>query len=364
MAERPDYYAALGVARDASRLDIKRAYRRLANTNHPDRHPDDAVATRRFQGLVEAYDVLGDEDRRAAYDAGQVVTGVRVEAGTPLEELLGLVVDHLFGVRERAPLSGRDRLYHLSLDLPEAALGSRKELSLPSDLPCEPCDGRGFALDHLPEICARCGGPGVVQRRRMLRSGIESCPSCDGRGFLLEEACSYCQGCGRKDCTRTIAIDIPPGVTSGRRLKVRDAGEPGAWGGPAGDCIVVLSVMDHPHLTRRGLDVTMERPVTLFQALLGGWVWVPTLEGVARLQLPAGTESGARLKMVGKGVLTPDGARGDQVVTVQVESPGGLDGPTLDALGQIAETIDMDAFPQTRQFEEHLSTDGDESRET
>ena len=357
MAERPDYYAALGVSRDASELEIKQAYRRLANLHHPDRHPDDDAATRRFQALVEAYDMLGDPDRRTSYDAGNTMPAVRIEPGTRLEELLGLVVDHLFGVRQRAASPGRDRLYHLSLELPEAALGCNKDLSLPSDDPCTSCEGRGFSLDHLPEICERCGGPGIVQRRRLLRSGIELCPTCDGRGFRIEEACGRCAGSGVGRGTQALVIQVPPGVNSGRRLKIRGRGEPGRGQGPAGDCIVVLSVTDHSHLSRDGLDVLMERPVTLFQALLGGWVWVPSLEGVVRLQLPPGTESGARLKMSGKGVLTPEGERGNQIVTIHVEAPRDLPPEITEALSQIASQMDAETFPRTSAFEVSLSSD-------
>ncbi|MEC9070900.1 MAG: DnaJ C-terminal domain-containing protein, partial [Myxococcota bacterium] len=229
-----------------------------------------------------------------------------------------------------------------------------------SDDPCSFCDGRGFSLDHLPEICERCGGPGIVQRRRMLRSRLESCSTCEGRGFRVEEACVHCQGSGTGTGTRNIAIDIPPGVNSGRRLKVRGLGEPGRNDGPPGDCIVVLSVSEHAHLTRKGLDVVIKRPVTLFQALLGGWIRVPSLEGVVRLQLPSGTESGARLKMAGKGVMTPEGERGDQIVTIHVESPSDLSPEIAEALSHIAQDIDPETFPQTRVFEASLSPDGEE----
>ena len=364
MADRADYYAALGVERDADSLQIKQAYRRLANEHHPDRHPDDEDATRRFQSLVEAYRVLGDPENRSSYDEGLGLASIRVEPGAPLEELVGGVVDQLFGIKERAPIRGRDRRYNLTLELAEAALGCRKGLSLPSDKPCSRCEGRGFSLSHIPEICLRCGGLGEVQRRQLLRSQIEECPDCSGRGFQMDEACPDCQGSGLDHGTRIVEVDVPSGVESGARLKVRGAGEAGRAGGEPGDCIIVLTVRDHGSLRRQGLDIETERPVTLLQATLGAWVEVPSLEGVAKVQVPAGSVDGARLKLSGLGVRGSDGARGDQIVTLTVESPQGLSPEQEAALQSLASQLGLGPFPRTQAYETSLSrVDGSESEE-
>ncbi|MCB9727552.1 MAG: DnaJ domain-containing protein [Deltaproteobacteria bacterium] len=359
--ERPDYYAVLGVPRGADALTIRRAYRQLAASYHPDRHPGGSpLATVRFQRVVEAFGILGDPERRERYDAGQAIDAPKVEEGTALAELFGSVVDQLFGVKARSLQPGPDVLYRLDLEFAEAALGTRRELSLPRPDPCARCDGRGFPLEHLPEICPRCAGRGEIQRRRGLRSAVEACPDCDGRGHLVVVACEACEGRGRVEVRRPLRIDVPPGVADGAELLIRGAGGAGRHGGPPGDCIVRLTVRPHPLLRRRGMDVLLERPVRVFDAMAGGWLDVPTLEGPRRLRLAPNTGDGAVLRMSGLGVAATGGARGDQLVTIRLEWPTGLSAEQAAALEALARQSGPETFPRTARFEAAVQSAPDE----
>ncbi len=347
-----DYYAVLGVARDASDLEVKQAFRGLASRWHPDRHPEDEGATERFQTLVRAWEILGHRDRRSAYDAGQaVVEGPRIEAGTALQELFGGLVDGLFGVRDRRPRPGRDRRYELRLGLREVARGTRRELSLPHEEPCSACEGRGFPLSSLPHVCARCGGSGEVQRRPTLRSTLEACEDCDGRGFRFTEACGVCKGTGEQTVRRKVDVVVPVGVVDGQELRMRGAGEPGSHGGEPGDLWIRVSVEPHPVLRRQGDDVLLRRPVPLLRALLGGWIEVPTVDGGRRVRLPAGVADGEVLRMEGLGIERPDGRRGDQLVTLSLEAPHAVDGSLREGLESALAAAAEGTFPRSERFE-------------
>ncbi len=363
-SERPDYYAVLGVPRGADALAIRQAYRRLAASYHPDRHPDGSpLATVRFQRVVEAFGVLGEPGKRHTYDAGQAIDRPRVEEGKPLAELFGAVVDQLFGVRERRVERGADVLYRVELSLAEAAVGVRRELSLPRPEPCATCEGRGFPMEHLPEICERCAGRGELQVRRGLRSAVESCPDCDGRGHIPVVTCGACSGRGLRDVRRAVQIDVPAGVADGARLLVRGAGGAGRFGGEPGDCVLRVAVRPHPLLRRSGSEVVLERPVRIFDAIAGGWLTVPTLEGSRRLRLPAGTRDGAVLRMAGLGMGMPGGGRGDQLVTVRVEWPAGLGDDARAALAALAEAAGPATFPRTASFDAAIAEQAAERSE-
>lgn len=350
MAERPDYYAVLGVGRDASDLAVRAAYRRLVLNHHPDRHPDDPAATTRLKHLVEAYETLGNETQRGLYDAG-TSTVPPVEPGAPWEELLGRVVDAVIGPRDKRPSPGRDHQYRLELTLKEAARGCTHSLQLPLQADCQRCEGRGFPLEIFPTICPRCQGAGGLEQRRTLRRVVEICEECDAKGFLVTQPCTDCAGSGARDVRRAVTIDVPAGVSTGAKLVVRGAGQPGVRGGEDGDCFVIVAVGADPVLTVVGRDVMMTRPVTAFQAIAGGWISVPTLDGARRLRLPSNSLNGRVLRMTGLGVGAESGDRGDQLVTLDIEYPQRLDEPARDTLSNLGARLGPEAFPRTSRFE-------------
>ncbi|MBD90352.1 MAG: hypothetical protein CL940_08445 [Deltaproteobacteria bacterium] len=353
MADHADYYAVLGVERDAAISSIKAAYRRLASAHHPDRNPTDGEATTRFQSLVQAYDVLGDSARRAAYDAGRPVEVMQVEPGAPLAEVFGRVLDQLFGVVDRVSVRGDDTRYRLELSFAEAELGCSRVLSLPRERPCAACDGRGFDLSELPKFCGRCASLGTLERRPELRSERVPCPDCQGRGFLVERPCEACGGTCVTEEREDLTIQIPPRSQDGQRLLVRGAGGAGRGSGQAGDCYVELHVQPHPQLQVRGKDLWLKRPIPLPKALAGGWLEVPALSGVERIQLPPGSRDGDVLRMRGHGLSRESGKRGDLFVELTIEMPADLTAAQLDELTEALEGGDT-TFPKSRSFEQSI----------
>jgi len=350
LAERPDYYAVLGVDRDTSQVAIRAAYRRLVLSHHPDRHPGDPAATTRLKHLVQAYETLSDEALRSAYDSGSP-TGHPIEPGAPWEELLGRVVDAVVGPKDARPIAGRDHQYRLALTTPEAARGCTRPLDLPWPEICEACEGRGFPLEVFPTVCERCQGAGCLEQRRMLRRVLDRCETCEGRGYLVVEPCAACEGARSREARKVVNIDVPAGVSSGDKLVVRGAGEPGTQGGQDGDCFVVVVVEPHPVLSVSGRDVLMRRPVTALQVLAGEWITVPTVDGPRRLRLPVGAQDGAVLRMPGLGVGASDESHGDQLVTLEVEHPSAVDETGREALEHLAAHLGPEAFPRTARFD-------------
>lgn len=360
MAEGTDYYAVLGVERDADLPAIKAAYRRLAGSHHPDRNPQDHAATARFQSLVQAYDVLGDRTSRRSYDAGRPVEVLQVEPGAPWAEVFGRVLDQLFGVVDRVKRPGADTRYRLEVSFAEAALGCARDLSLPRERTCMACDGRGFDLADLPRFCERCASLGTLERRPELRGERVACPDCQGRGFLVDRPCVTCAGtCARRE-RETLTIQVPPRSHDGQRLIVRGAGERGRHGGADGDCFVELQVARHPQLSVRDQDLWMVRPVPLSEAMAGGWIQVPSLSGSERIRLPKGSKDGDVLRMPGHGLVQEDGRRGDQFVRIVVEMPEGMSEAQLREVKAALEEDDG-RFPESRAFEERIRSSSEES---
>jgi len=349
--EIPDYYAVLCVPRDADAVTVRRAYRDLAARHHPDRHPGDDGATARFKALVEAYSVVGDAERRRAYDAG-LAAGIPTEARGGVTELVGGIVDRLFGVKERRPRDGRNRRYRLTVSFRDAMLGTPQSLRLPAERTCDTCYGRGFPLGSLPTVCGRCAGSGAVQGRPFLRSVIDPCGSCDGRGYIMSAVCEGCGGEGLVTVDEEVTVQLPAGTSDGDRLRVRGAGEPGRHGGADGDLLVDVTVEPHRVLERDGDDIVVTRPVPVTRAILGGVLDVPTLDGPRSIRLPAGSEDGTVLRMAGFGVPRPDGERGDQRVTLRLELPQALSPEARAAFTTAAAALDPSAYPGSRRFEE------------
>ncbi|MDX1623237.1 MAG: molecular chaperone DnaJ [Gemmatimonadota bacterium] len=346
-----DYYEVLGVERDATEDDIKRAYRKLAMENHPDRNPDDPEAEVRFKEATEAYEVLRDAEKRARYDRfGHAGVGGR--SGGAYQEfdisdaLRAFMRDFggfedLFGQgrrrrrgrgrgRSRGPLRGSDAQMKLEVTLPEVVEGVERTLRARLLRECEACDGKGSASGD-PARCPTCGGRGEVQRAQRSIFGqfvsVRTCPRCEGEGTIITDPCRECGGEGRVREERRIKVRIPPGVESGNYLTLRGEGNAGPRGGPKGDLLIVVEVAEHELFERHGTDVVMDLSISFPQAALGDEIELPTLLDSATLRIPAGTQSGEILRIPGEG-LPPlgGGKRGDQLVQITVWVPDRLSG--------------------------------------
>jgi len=328
-----DYYEVLDVHRNASDAEIKRAYRRLALQCHPDRNPGDAEAEVRFKEVAEAYEVLSDPSRRAQYDqfghAGEA--GARHFGGgdfdfrSHVDDLFSEIFGDIFGQRRPRgprPTRGADLRYNLNVEFGDAAFGCTREVEIPVRRACEACGGSGARRGTAPSTCAECQGQGRMRFQQGFFSVERECPRCGGDGRVALDPCPECRGRGVTPQTRKLSIRIPPGVETGTRLRVAGEGEAGTHGGPPGDLYVVLTVRPHPLFQRHGQDLVCEVPVTMTQAALGAEVEVPTLEGPARVKVPAGTQHGEELTLKSKGIPRGDrGRRGDLRLVIQVEVP-------------------------------------------
>jgi molecular chaperone DnaJ len=329
-----DYYEILGVKRNASEAEIKKAYRQLALRYHPDRNPDDAEAERRFKEGAEAYEVLSDPSRRTQYDQfghregspfGNGFGSQGFEFRSNVDDLFGEIFGDIFGQRRpRGPHPGRgaDLRYNLTLEFTEAVFGATRVVEIPARRTCDACGGSGARPGTEPVPCTRCEGHGRVRLQQGFFSVERECAGCGGSGRVAQDPCPRCRGRGTAQVTRSLSLQIPPGVETGTRLRVSGEGEAGTHGGPAGDLYVVLTVTEHPLFTRQGQDLVCEVPVTMAQAALGTEIEVPTLEDKATVRLPPGTQHGTVLTLRGKGVPRGKGGRrGDQKIVVQVEIP-------------------------------------------
>ncbi|TNF29648.1 MAG: hypothetical protein EP329_15300 [Deltaproteobacteria bacterium] len=355
---RPDYYAVLGVARDADAEEIRAAYKTLAARHHPDKNPSAGGASERFKVVVEAYAILRDPERRSAYDAALPSDDeVPVERAGGFAEAVGGLLDSLFGVKLGKPVVGRNRVYRLAVPFADAMLGTSQTLLLPVERTCAACFGRGFPPETVPEVCERCMGTGTIQARPFLRSELLPCPACDARGYTVPAWCETCAGKGVARHEETVRIPLPGGSATGDRLRVIGRGEPGRFGGEDGDLLVDIEVLRDARLRRDGDDVVLDRPVSVFTALAGGPVPVPTVDGPRAIRLPPCTPDGTVLRMAGYGVRREDGQRGDQRVNIRVELPERLDEDARAAIVAVAARIGDRPFPAVRAFE----GDGDAS---
>ncbi|HET7520912.1 MAG TPA: molecular chaperone DnaJ, partial [Candidatus Limnocylindria bacterium] len=336
MAIKRDYYEILGVPRDASDEEIKRAFRRAAQRHHPDVDTSDG-AEERFKELNEAYRVLSDRQRRSAYDMfGHA--GVGGASGGGFEGFgggfgpFGDIFDAFFGGsptgtrQRRRVVAGADLRYDLAIEFEEAMSGVTKEISFPTLVTCDVCGGAGGEPGTEPETCPECNGTG--ERRRVSQTilgqmvNITACPRCNGEGRIIATPCHNCRGDGRVRQERKLQVTVPAGIDSGQRIALEGQGESGPRGGPPGDLYVVVTVQDHPQLIRRGTELYHELAVTYPQAALGASLEVPTVEGSEPLEVPAGTQSGTELRLKGRGVPRLHGnGRGDLHVIVTVVVP-------------------------------------------
>ena len=362
MAKR-DYYEVLGVNRNASETEIKKAYRRLAIQFHPDKNPGDKQAEEKFKELSEAYAVLSDPQKRASYDqfghagvngAGGFSGGGFDFGGTPFEDIFSDIFGDIFGGGSRRAGRGQrgdDLRYNLTISFEEAAFGTEKKLQLPRRQPCEVCSGSGARPGTQAQTCKTCRGAGQVRYQQGFFTMTRPCPDCRGEGKIITDPCPECKGAGLVKQKRSLSLKVPAGVESGTRLKLSSEGESGLNGGPPGDLYVVISVEAHPIFQREGRDVICEVPISFVQAALGCDLEVPTLEGKVSLKIPAGTQTGKIFKLSGKGIVALQGyGRGDQLVVLRVEVPTKLNPRQRELLEEFARESGEDIHPQGKGF--------------
>lgn len=347
-----DYYEVLGVSRDVDAKELKKAYRKLAMKYHPDRNPDDKDADAKFKEATEAYEILGDQQKRAAYDQyGHA--GVDPNAGgggfggggANFSDIFGDVFGDIFGGGggrggRGGPQRGSDLRYTMELSLEEAVRGIEKKIRVPTLTSCGTCDGSGAKPGTSPKTCSTCGGAGQVRMQQGFFSVQQTCPTCRGQGTMIEDPCTSCHGRGVKEETKTLSVKIPPGVDTGDRIRLSGEGEAGAMGGPAGDLYVQVSVKEHELFHRDGRNLYCDVPISIVDAALGGELEVPTLDGRVKLKIPAETQSGKLFRLRGKGV-TPvrGGTAGDLLCRVQVETPVNLSSEQKDLLMKFQESL-------------------------
>ncbi len=344
-----DYYKVLDVPKTATEADVKKAYRRLAMKYHPDRNPGDEEAEERFKEAKEAYEVLTDAHKRAAYDqyghAGlEAAAGARGRGpADAFSDIFGDVFGDIFGSARRGQAQvfrGADLRYELELDLHEAVFGHSVEIQVPKLVECETCHGTGAAKGSTPQTCDACGGTGQVRISQGFFQLQQTCPKCRGTGSLIRNPCDTCFGQGRVRRTRKLSVKIPAGVDTGDRIRLSGEGEAGRNGGPSGDLYVEVHVRDHAIFERDGEHLSCEVPVSFATAALGGTVEVPTLDGNVALKIPAETQSGRVFRLRDKGVKpVRGGSRGDLFCRVVVETPVHLSGEQRELIRKLEESL-------------------------
>jgi molecular chaperone DnaJ len=377
MAAKRDYYEVLGVERGASTEDLKKAYRKLAVKYHPDKNPDDTSAEEKFKELGEAYEVLMDDNKRAAYDryGHAAVTGAagaaRGEGGfhDPFDifrEVFGMgadggggggIFDQIFGSamggsKDRSGRQrGSDLRYDLQITLEEAVFGTEKEVEILKHESCSHCGGTGAEAGSRATTCPSCQGRGQVITSRGFFQVSQTCPRCRGTGQVIDRPCRDCGGDGRAEKRSRINLRIPPGIDDGARLRSSRNGEAGLRGGPPGDLYVVIHVREHEIFTREDDDLYCEVPISFWTAALGGEVHVPTLQGKALLKIPAGTQSGTQFRLRGHGVQNPETrSRGDLRVRAIVEVPTRLNSEQRKKLESFADSVGSENSPMHKSF--------------
>ncbi len=380
MAEnKRDYYEVLGVKKDASADEIKKAYRKAAMKYHPDRNPGDKEAEAKFKEVGEAYEVLSDDGKRSRYDqfgfagvdpnygAGAGGYGGGFGGGFGGFGDFGDIFSEFFGggssrggaARENAPRRGENIMTHLELTFEEAAFGCEKEVATPRIETCSACSGSGSA-DGVIETCSQCRGTGQVRTVQnfmgMQMQSTAPCPQCSGRGKIIKTPCTTCKGKGKVRRTNRVKVKIPAGVDAGQSVRVRSEGNVGANGGPNGDLLVEVYIKRHPIFTREDRDVLCEVPISFTQAALGAKIQVPTLDGKVEYEIPEGTQTGREFVLREKGIpeVNNPRRRGNHRFTVVVETPTKLTKEQRELLRQLDETLVQAETPKIKKFFENL----------
>ena len=359
-----DYYEVLGVARTANDGELKVAYRKLAMKWHPDRNPGDKDCEHHFKEINEAYDVLKDGDKRAAYDRfghaafEQGMGGGGAGFGQDFGSTFADIFEGIFGMGgARGRASGRERgadlRYNMEITLEEAFVGKTAQVRIPTSVTCETCSGSGAKAGTQPKVCKTCGGHGRVRQTQGGFFTIErTCPSCHGRGQIIEDPCPSCSGSGRVTRERNLSVNIPPGVEDGTRIRLAGEGEAGVRGGPAGDLYIFLSLATHEFFQRDGADLHCRVPISVVTAALGGAFEVPTIDGAkTKVKVPEGTQSGRRFRLHGRGMpVLRSKQTGDMYVQVMVETPQNLTKKQKELLTEFEKISSQENNPESAGF--------------
>ena len=373
MAEQKrDYYEVLGVSRGASEDEIKKAYKKMARKYHPDLNPGDKTAEEKFKEVNEAYEVLSDADKKARYDQyGHAGVDPNFGAGGfgggfdgsfdfgDLGDIFGSFFGGGFSSAQRrnpnAPQRGESIRMSIAISFEEAAFGCEKAVTVERYETCDTCHGNGCAPGTSPEVCPDCHGTGTVQVRRQTPMGVfatsSPCPKCGGKGRIIHQPCKDCRGSGMVRKKKTIQASIPAGIDNGQTISIRGQGNAGKNGGPAGDLLITITVRPHELFRREGTSVLCEAPITFTQAVLGAELEIPTIDGKVKYTLPEGTQSGTTFRLKGKGIPSINGrGRGDQYVTVYIETPKNLNKEQKEALKKFAETMGESNYEEQKKF--------------
>jgi len=357
------YYETLSVGRAASDGDIKAAFRKQAMQLHPDRNPGDKDAEHRFKEVNEAYEVLKDPDKRAAYDRfghaafehgmGGAAAGFGADFGTTFSDLF----EGIFGMSGgRSRGAGRERgadlRYNMEIALQEAFVGKTAQIRIPTSVTCETCSGSGAKPGTKPKTCQMCGGHGRVRHAQGFFTVERTCPNCHGRGQSIDNPCASCSGSGRVTRERTLSVNIPPGVEDGTRIRLAGEGEAGVRGGPPGDLYIFLSIGAHPFFQREGADLHCRVPISMVTAAIGGEFEVPTIDGdKTKVKIPGGTQSGRRFRLEGKGMPVLRARQsGDMYVQVVVETPQKLTKKQRELLVEFERLSSSETHPESSGF--------------
>ena len=370
MADKRDYYEVLGISKGASEDEIKKAYKKMARKYHPDLNPDNKEAEEKFKEVNEAYEVLSDPDKKARYDQyGHAGVDPNFGAGAGFDGSfdfgdLGDIFGNFFGggfggggrrTNPNAPQRGESIRLSLTISFEEAAFGCEKEITVERMEQCGTFSGSGCAAGTTPEVCPDCHGTGQVQVRRQTPMGVfatsSPCGRCGGKGKIIHQPCPDCRGTGAVRKRKTIKASVPAGIDNGQTISIRGQGHAGKNGGPAGDLLITITVRPHELFRREGTSVLCEAPITFAQAVLGAELEIPTIDGKVKYDLPEGTQSGTTFRLKGKGIPSINGrGRGDQYVTVYIETPRNLNKEQKDALKKFAETMGDNNYEERRKF--------------
>ena len=361
MANKPDYYELLGVTRDASEEELKKAYRSLAMKYHPDRNSGDEKAAHKFKEAAEAYAVLGDADKRQIYDryghAGLSSVGMPdFNNRQSIFDFVGDIFGEIFGGgRRQGSGRGNDLGYELEIDLLEAARGCKKPISIPRHEVCHDCAGSGCKRGSSPSRCRHCNGQGVVLISQGFFRVQQTCRGCGGRGVVITDPCPTCHGSGRVKVKRDLEVSVPAGAFSGLQIQYRGEGEAGDPGAPRGNLIIAIQVHEHPLFQREGDHLLCHVPITFSQAALGGEIEVPTLDGPTLQVLKRGVQSGDQIIVSGKGIPNLRSHRpGDLYVRLEVETPRNLTKRQEELFRELAEIDKKHVSPQCKSFFESI----------